>query len=428
MQKYVSTEFSRQSDEARVTDSLMLRLLLEDSPDLIYFKDLQSRFIRGSRALCEHLKISPEELPGKSDYDFFAPERVNPHFEEEQEIIRTGRPLTGRMEENIGKDGKPWWVLTSKAAFRDQTGRIIGTFGISKNVTDLKNAETALEQSQRQALELSKKAGMAEIAADILHNAGNVLNSAGVSAEIMLDQLKVLKVDKLGRVVSLLQEHPHDLAEFLSSDPKGRHAFEYLRKLAQVLTAEQASLLKEAKTLISHLHTIKQVIAAQRKYEQQAGPLETFDVVVLLDGILNSMNVSLKQNQVEVVRNYVPGLPKLTAERDRVTRVLTNLLQNAEQACAKSGLQRKRIAVDVSAPDRGEWLRLVVTDNGCGIAPESVPLVFSADCVTRKSGFGLGLHCDALFVSSVGGKLTGHSEGMGKGAVFTLEIPTDCNR
>jgi PAS domain S-box-containing protein len=422
----ISTESpAAQPLEPGVTDLLMLQLLLDDSPDLIYFKDLHSRFLRGSKALCEHLRIAPEELPGKSDYDFFAPERVKPHFEEEQEIIRTGRPLIGQMEENIGKDGKPWWVLTSKAAFRDQTGRIIGTFGISKDITDLKNAEAALEQSRRHALELSRKAGMAEIAADILHNAGNVLNSAGVSAETILSQVKQSRVNNLGRVVALLNAQTQNLAEFLSNDPKGKHTLGYLRQLAQFLATEQGALLKEIKTLISHLGTIKQIVAAHRKYKPQAGLRETFNLAALLDGILVSIEESLHQNQVEVLRNDAPDLPLITAERDRVTRVLTNLLRNAEHACAKAGTAHKRITIELTALAGRTRLQVMVTDNGCGLEPDRVPLVFNAECATRRSGFGMGLHDDALFASSIGGTLTARSGGLGKGAAFTLEMPTN---
>jgi len=251
-------------------DSEMLQLLLNDSPDLIYFKDLQSRFIRGSRALCRYLDISQEQLVGKSDFDFFAPERVNPHFEEEQEIIRTGQPMIGRMEENIGKDGRRWWVLTSKAAIRGKAGNVIGTFGISKDITDLKNAEVALEESRKHLLEVSKRAGKAEVAAEILHNAGNVLNSVGVSVEIIHSQIKKSKVNNIGKVVSLLDGHDH-LTAFLNNDVKGKQAFEYLRNLAQFLTEEQGSLLNEVEVLLNHLGTIKQIVVEHRKYTNNNG-------------------------------------------------------------------------------------------------------------------------------------------------------------
>ena len=124
----------------------LLRALLDSSPDPIYFKDRESRFIKTSSRMARQFGVaSPEELVGRSDFDFFAEEHARPAFEDEQEIIRTGRPLIGKIERESWKDGRQdTWVLTTKMPFRSKTGEIIGTFGISKDITAIKQAEYAL--------------------------------------------------------------------------------------------------------------------------------------------------------------------------------------------------------------------------------------------------------------------------------------------
>jgi PAS domain S-box-containing protein len=127
----------------------LLRSLLDNSPDQIYFKDARSCFIKTSKALAVNFGFkSANEMVGKSDFDFFTEEHARPAFEDEQEIIRTGRPLIGRVEKEVWNDGRVTWVLTNKMPLRDKDGQIIGTFGISKNITELKRAEETLRESE----------------------------------------------------------------------------------------------------------------------------------------------------------------------------------------------------------------------------------------------------------------------------------------
>ena len=119
--------------------------LLDASPDKIYFKDTQSRFIKCSKsqALDFGLK-SPDEMVGKTDFDIFEESHARPAFEDEQAIIRTGRPIIDKEEREDYKDGHATWVASTKLPMRDNTGKIIGIMGISRDITDRKKAEEAL--------------------------------------------------------------------------------------------------------------------------------------------------------------------------------------------------------------------------------------------------------------------------------------------
>jgi len=128
-------------------DSTILRLLMENIPDRIYFKDRQSRFVRVNRAHAQWLGApSPDAVVGKTDFDFFAKDHANAAFSEEQRIIETGQPVLGEIQFITKQDGRTAWGSTSKLPWRDAEGRIIGTFGLTRDVTAAKQAEEKLSE------------------------------------------------------------------------------------------------------------------------------------------------------------------------------------------------------------------------------------------------------------------------------------------
>jgi PAS domain S-box-containing protein len=134
--------------EALAQEQYLMRALMDNLPDHIYFKDAQSRFIRVSKSQSDLFGLSdPAQAVGKTDFDFFTEEHARPAYEDEQRIIRTGEPMT--REELETWPGRPdTWVLTTKLALRDEAGTIVGVFGISREITDRKQAEEALKESQ----------------------------------------------------------------------------------------------------------------------------------------------------------------------------------------------------------------------------------------------------------------------------------------
>ena len=126
-------------------DSSILRVLMDTIPDRIYFKDLNSRFVRNNLAHARWIGAgSPEDLVGKTDYDFFSRDHAERAYLEEQVIIRTGRPIIGRIDRITKRDGTQSWGSVTKMLWRDDTGRVIGTFGLTRDVTATKEAEDKL--------------------------------------------------------------------------------------------------------------------------------------------------------------------------------------------------------------------------------------------------------------------------------------------
>ncbi|HOU12597.1 MAG TPA: PAS domain-containing protein [Anaerolineae bacterium] len=131
--------------EALELEQYLMDTLMDNTPDHIYFKDRESRFIRASRSQTARFGLSdPREIIGKSDFDFFSEDHARPAYEDEQRIIRTGEPMPETEERETWPDRPDTWVTTIKMPMRDRAGEIIGTFGISRDVTERKRAEMQL--------------------------------------------------------------------------------------------------------------------------------------------------------------------------------------------------------------------------------------------------------------------------------------------
>jgi PAS domain S-box-containing protein len=139
----------KRSEEELTHERYLLRSLMDSVPDKIYFKDRESRFIRVNKDLAEHFGLADAtEALGKTDADFFTPEHAEQARADECEILRTGRPIVAKEEKEIWFDGRVTWASTTKLPLRDPQGRIIGTFGVSRDITQRKQAELALRESE----------------------------------------------------------------------------------------------------------------------------------------------------------------------------------------------------------------------------------------------------------------------------------------
>ena len=421
----IALGITREQTEAELAyERDLLRALLDNSPDHIYFKDFQSRFISCSKSLCEQFGTGRlEQIIGKCDFDFFSDEHARPAFEDEQQIIRTGIPLIGKIEKEVRKDGKQGWVLTSKMPLRNKAGAIIGTFGISKDITAIKEAEGKLEEVHRQLLATSRMAGMAEVATSVLHNVGNVLNSVNVSSNVIVEKMRNSKAPNLGKAVALMRERADDLPGFFANDPKGKQLPGYLTQLAEHLVAEQQEMLRELASLSGNIDHIKEIVAMQQSYAKVSGVREKLDVTELVEDALRMNAGAMERHGVRVIREY-SAVPPILIDKHKVLQILVNLIRNAKYAVDESRQSDKRMKLRVALNGKSR-VKISVVDNGVGIAPENLNQIFGHGFTTRKDGHGFGLHSGALAAREMGGSLSAHSDGPGQGATFTLEIPGD---
>jgi PAS domain S-box-containing protein len=402
----------------------LLRTLIDHLPDGIFVKDTQSRVLIDNVAHARLLGLKdPAEAVGKTDLDCLPREQAEQFRTAEQDLIATGRKYEAEEKVTDARTGETRWMRTTKVALHDSSGKITGFAGINRDITDRKKWEAEMESLHRKLVEASRHAGMEEVATSVLHNVGNVLNSVSVSSTLVSQRLRHLNVINLTKAVQLMQAHAGDLGNFLTVDPKGRHLPLYLEKLSDHLCQEQESLQAELKGLAENVEHIKEIVAMQQTYAKVSGVSEIVRAADLAEDALRMHRDAFQRHGVRVIREF-SEVPQFTMDRHKVIQILVNLLQNARHACEQNGPGDHQVVVRIR-PAGPASIRFEVTDNGVGIPFENLTRIFAHGFTTRKDGHGFGLHSGALAARELGGSLTAFSEGPGKGATFTLELPIE---
>jgi PAS domain S-box-containing protein len=229
-----------------------LNSLMESAPDYIYFKDRASRFLRISRSEAEHLGLSdPAQAVGLTDFDFFTDEHAQQAYEDEQMVMRTGQPMVGKEEKETWPDGSITWALTTKMPLYDRDGHIVGTFGLSSNITARKVAE---EELRTVYAELERR--VTERTAELLKANARLLEerSERERTEEALRRSKERYRELLENANDII--YTHDLSgNFTSLNKMGEKITGYTREearqlnLAQIVAPEYVDLSRQ---MIAH--------------------------------------------------------------------------------------------------------------------------------------------------------------------------------
>lgn len=319
------------------------------------------------------------------------------------------------------RDGSYRWVEDNQRVLRDSQGEPSEVIGVWTDITARKDAEAALAKSNRDRIDLSRQAGMAEVATTVLHNVGNVLNSVNVSAEVSAERIRNSSIGNLERAVTLLLQQGSDLPAFFQKDPRSSHLPAYLKSVCECLRADQSELLTEMALLTTNIDHIKQIVAMQQSYARVSGLVETLAPAELVEDALRLNAGSMAQRGVEVIREF-EEVPPIAVEKHKVIQVLVNLIRNAEHACEAAVAREPRVSLRIQRTRR-DSIEIAVTDNGTGIRQEHLTSIFQYGFTTRPNGHGWGLHSSALSAKELGGSLTAQSDGPGCGATFRLELP-----
>jgi signal transduction histidine kinase/ligand-binding sensor domain-containing protein len=285
-----------------------------------------------------------------------------------------------------------------------------------------KKAEVEVEKVHKQLLSVSRRAGMAEVATGVLHNVGNVLNSVNVSATLVAEKVQRSKAASIAKVATLLNEHATDLGAFMTQDEKGQKLPGYLNRLAEGIADEQQEVQQELASLRVNIDHIKEIVAMQQNYARVSGVVETVPVRELVEDALKMHSGAYLRHAVRLEREY-GDVPPITTDKHKVLQILVNVLHNAKYACDESGRADKQVTVRV-AKSTQDRVKIEVADNGIGILAENLARIFQQGFSIRKGGHGFGLHSGALAAKEMGGTLSVHSDGPGRGATFTLELPS----
>jgi PAS domain S-box-containing protein len=371
-----------------------LRSLMDNLPDYIFFKDCQSRFIRTNRAHAHALGLSnPTQAIGKTDFDFFPVEDAKNFSRDEEQVIRSGQPLIGRVEGARLADGQFRWLSTIKMPIHDAQGRITGLVGISRDITERMRAE---EKLKRYAAEL-------EAARDVQEQATRELTKA-------FEDLAIAK----GRAEAASQAKSEFLANMSHEIRTPLNGILGMSELLfdTPLSAEQSEYLTMLKSSTDALLTLVNDILDFSKIEAHKVSLDAieFKLAESLGDTLKSLAIRASQKRLELACALSSQVPDyLIGDPGRLRQIILNLVGNAIKFTEKGEVE-VQVEVDSQTEDHA-MLHFSVRDTGIGIPFEKQQVIFGpfeqADASTtrRYGGTGLGLAITSRLVSLMGGRI-----------------------
>jgi PAS domain S-box-containing protein len=374
------------TEEELSKEQYLMHSLLENIPDKIYFKDLESRFLRINKAMADMFGLDDlQKAIGKTDFDFFEVEHAQIAHNDEQEIIKTGIPILGKEEMEIWTDKPPTWVSTTKMPLKDTKGKIIGTFGISRDITEKKKMLDDLIAAKEKAEESDRL--KTAFLHNISHEIRTPMNSIVGFSEFLKDPN--LPPEKRTRFIDIIIQNSNQLLSIITD-------------IIYIATIDsgQEKVYEKAINLNSILKFIN----------------EEFTVRAQKQNIMLRCKTALPDNEAEVI-----------TDETKLTQILTNLMGNALKFTSEGYISfgyKIVVESELTLP----VLQFYVEDTGIGISAELHDEIFkrfrqAETSANRKyGGSGLGLSISKAYVDLLGGKIWLDSE-LGKGSTFYFTIP-----
>lgn len=317
---------------------------------------------------------------------------------------------------------KTIWIYSKAHPYKDKKSSATDSYllsGIIMDITKTKKSQTEVEKLNQKLISISRKAGMSEVATSVLHNIGNVLNSLNISAYFIQDLINDSKIENIKKIGKLIQDNI-STPDYLLSNPKGKFIPDYLNKLGDILLSEHTQINEEIKNLLQHTQHIKDIVIMQKEI---SGKYEIYEDVNLLEIAKLAIKIAKAKPikyDFEIITNY-KYQGSIKTEKSKLLQILVNLITNAIDA-VKDVPESKIITITIKKFKN--TIRISVKDNGIGILKENLTKIFVMGFTTKNEGHGFGLHSSALIAKELGGSLIAKSDGLGKGALFTLNLPT----
>jgi PAS domain S-box-containing protein len=400
------------------------RTLYHNTPVMLHSVDLDGKILHVSDYWLRCLGYTREEVVGRSSLDFYTEaSRMQMTQTTIPEFRRTGRMNSVPLE-ILTRDGAIIAVEVSAIAQHDHDKKMVSGLVVSIDVTQRRKAEAEREELHKRLIEVSRHAGMAEVATGVLHNVGNVLNSVNTSTGLLMDKLRNSPVKKLARAVDLMRQHASDLGAFITSDPQGSKLPSYFTTVTGVLQTEETAMLEELSLLSKHVDHIKEIVKVQQSFAKTTRIIESVDLAALIEDAIR-ININEADRGPICIDCDFPRPMRVNTDKHSVLQIVTNLVRNAYHAVRDNSKVEKRITIRSVRESRGgrEVFRIEVSDNGVGIDPQNITRIFNHGFTTKENGHGFGLHSSANTAKRLGGTLEANSQGPGTGATFVLTLP-----
>jgi PAS domain S-box-containing protein len=411
------TELALARDEL-ATSKAYVNNVLRSMADSLLVIDANLTIGSVNPSLLELLGYEEDALVGQSPGLIFGEEFAQGSIIEN--LLLQGS-VSGIESSFLTSEGRLIPISVSGPMMQDEQGQFQGLVCVAQDISERKRMEEEKLQLHEQLLDTSRQLGMAEVASDVLHNVGNVLNSINVSIGVVADLLKNSMVGDVGRISQLFHKHRDDLGNYFSSNPKGKQIPVYLEKLSGQLMEEQRVAIAELNRLRENAQHAQHCVAAQQDVAKVTGITEPISVVALMEEALTTNQEWLGASQIGVIREF-EEIPLLIVDKHQVLEVLVDVIRNACQAMASVSIKQLVVRAKI-IPGPPDSVCLEVEDSGVGIAYDDLTKIFGQGHNTKDGGCGMSLHSGALMAKNFGGALRAHSEGIGHGATFSLELP-----
>ena len=379
-------ELPQQRREQRELELTCMSNLLSANWERVYFKDLQSRFLLVSAGWIAAYAPgrAAEELIGKTDFDVFSGQHASAAFRDEQQVIQTGEPIIGKVELETYGGRADTWVSTTKMPLRDQRGQIIGTFGISRDVTAQVRAENTLAQQAHQL---------------------RAQNQSLRELDRLKDEFIGLVSHEIRTPLASIIGYVELLREEGVSGPDADLCAEVIERNA-----------KRLQHLVGDLLFLSQIQSGKMAMEFQDA-----DLAGIAASALEELRPEAQRKHIDLALSAT-DVPRLALDPMRIAQLLGNLLSNAVKFSPDGG------RVEVRLRREGDQVVLAVADTGIGIPAADRERVFERFFRTAIAarhaiqGTGLGLAVTKAIVEAHHGTIAVDSD-EGRGSTFTVCLP-----
>jgi PAS domain S-box-containing protein len=370
------------AEETLLEERQVLRALIDNVPDYMYVKDLDCRFVVANNSVARQMGAkSPEELMGKTDFDFYPRHLAEAFYKDEQRVMHSGQAEVNREETGLDPQGNASYVMTTQVPLRDKNGRVTGLAGIGTDITHLKKIQAEMQEA-RETAEAANKA-KSEFLANMSHEIRTPLNGVMGMTDLALET---------------------------------------------ELTAEQRDYLETVKTSGDSLLTVINDILDFSKIEAGKLDLEAIDFNLResLETTMKTLALRADEKGLELLCEVAPEIPEVVrGDSARLRQIVVNLVGNAIKFTDAGEVA---VRVQVESKQGAEYIcRFTVADTGIGIPADKRETVFDpfsqADSSTTRKygGTGLGLTISMRLVKMMGGRMWVESE-VGRGTEFHFTV------